>query len=113
MEADGEQEGEREHDRRVAQREEEADAQGAPAVGHQLSRRVVNRRDVVGVERVAQAQRVRRDPQADAECSRLAEHVVVWRDQYEQDEEAEDVQADDHCGHPGDPLPFVAGEPRT
>ena len=47
-----------EHDRRVPEREEEADAERPLAVGHQLARGVVDRADVVGVERVAQAERV-------------------------------------------------------
>ena len=48
----------REDDRRVAEREEEADAERALAVLEELARRVVDRGDVVGVERVAQAERV-------------------------------------------------------
>ena len=58
---------EQEDDRRVAEREEEADAQRPLAVAHQLARGVVDRADVVGVEGVAHAERVGRDADADAE----------------------------------------------
>jgi hypothetical protein len=53
--------GEREHDTRVPEREEEADAERLVlvVVGEELARRVVDRRDVVGVERMPQPERVR------------------------------------------------------
>ena len=50
--------GEREDDRRVAEREEEADAERPLAFLEELPRRVVDRGDVVGIERVAQTERV-------------------------------------------------------
>ncbi len=43
------------------------DAQRPLALAHQLAGRVVDRRDVVGVERVAQAERVGGHPDADRE----------------------------------------------
>ncbi len=46
------------HDRRVAEREEEAHRDRPLAVLHQLAGRVVDRRDVVGVDRVAEAEGV-------------------------------------------------------
>ena len=46
------------HDRGVAQREEEPDADGSLAVLHELAGRVVDRRDVVGVDGVAETERV-------------------------------------------------------
>jgi hypothetical protein len=55
-------EGQREHDRRVAEREREADAERAAALLHQVAGRVVNRRDVVGVERVPDAEQVGGQP---------------------------------------------------
>ena len=45
----------------------------------ELARRVVDRRDMVGVERVAQAQRIRGDPEADTE-SRSPRRFRRWRD---------------------------------
>ena len=68
--AEREQEREHEDDRRVPEREEEADAQRPLALGHQLARRVVDRRDVVGVEGVAQPERVGGDADADGERAR-------------------------------------------
>ena len=62
---------------------------------HQLARRVVDRADVVGVERVAHAERVGRDADADAEDA-AAELQVLRRDEAEQQAEADDVQRDDH-----------------
>jgi hypothetical protein len=56
---DGQPGREGEDDRRVPQREEEACAQRALSVLQQLSCRVVDRCDVVGVERVPQPERVR------------------------------------------------------
>ncbi len=50
--------GEGEHDARVPEREEEPDPERLLAVLAELARRVVDRGDVVGVERVPQAERV-------------------------------------------------------
>ena len=58
--ADRERRGEREHDARVAEREEEADPERTLLLLQELARRVVDRRDVVGVERVAQPEGVRK-----------------------------------------------------
>jgi hypothetical protein len=52
MHAGGEQQREHEHDRGVPEREEEPDAQRPLAFRHQLASGVVDRGDVVGVERV-------------------------------------------------------------
>ena len=76
----------------MAEREEEADAHRAPAVGHQLAGRAVDRRDVVGVERVAQPEHVRRQPEAGAHGAGP------------QRAEADQVQRDDHRRRPGNPL---------
>ncbi len=76
--ADREQEREREHDRRVPEREPEADAQRALALAHQLARRVVDRRDVVGVERVPQPERVRRHADPDRERPRRCRGGSAW-----------------------------------
>ncbi len=46
------------HDRRVAERKEEADADRTLALLHELAGDVVDRRDMVGVDRVAQAERI-------------------------------------------------------
>ena len=92
LDADREQEREHEHDRRVPEREEEADAQRPLAFGHQLARGVVDRRDVVGVEGVAHAERVGGHAGPDRERPRAPEVVVVRRDDRDQEEEAERVQ---------------------
>ena len=42
----------------MAERKEEADADRALALLHELARDVVDRRDMVGVDRVAQAERI-------------------------------------------------------
>ena len=98
-----------EDDRRVAEREEEADAERPLAFVHQLARRVVDRRDVVGIEGVAESERVGGDPDADRERPRGAEAVGIRRDEGEEEEEADDVEPDDHGGHPehGSPLAGV------
>ncbi len=62
---DREADGEREDDRRVAEREEEADAEGPLPCCDQLARRVVDRGDVIGVEGVPQAEDVRRQAEPD------------------------------------------------
>ena len=93
--ADREQEREHEHDGRVTEREEEADAERTPAVGQQLARRVVDRRDVVGVERVTEAERVGRDSEPEPEHAPPTDPEVVRHDQREQEEEADRVQ----CQH--------------
>ena len=68
--AEREEQRKHEDDRRVPEREEEADAQRPLALAHELARRVVDRRDVIGVERVAQPQRVRRQAHAGARTRR-------------------------------------------
>ena len=71
----------------------------------QLARGVVDRRDVVGVEGVAKAQRVGEDPEADAEVL-----VVAGHDEGDQDAEAHDVQGDDRHHHQRDLAPFALVE---
>ena len=72
----------------------------AGVVGHQLAGGVVDGRDVVGVERVPQAERVRQDADADGEDRVVpAEVVVVGHHEAEQHAEADDVQQDDEPVH--------------
>ncbi len=82
---DGESGDEREHDRRVAEREEEPGAERPLAVLQELAGGVVDRRDVVGVERVPQPERVRERAQPGQ--SRIAARVV------EEQSPADHVQA--------------------
>ena len=96
LDADGERGREQEDDRRVAEREEEPDAERPLAVGHELARRVVDRADVVGVEGVAHAERVGGDADADAERAAAAEAEMGRDDEAEEQPEADDVQAEDH-----------------
>jgi hypothetical protein len=81
-------------DRRVPEREPEAEAQRSLALVHQLAGGVVDRRDVVGVKRVAQPERIGqpRDPDPEA---------LVVRGDDEQDEhgEPEDVKHGDRHEH--------------
>ena len=70
---------------------------GALAVGQQLAGGVVDRGDVVGVERVPQPERVRREPEADAEHGPAAQPEVLWDHEGEEDGEADHVQRADHC----------------
>jgi len=102
---------EREDDRRVPEREPEADAQRPLTLRHQLARGVVDRRDVVGVERVAQAQRVCRDPEPDAEHAGGAELVALRRHHDDQQEEPGDVQGPDRGGEQRD-APALRGRER-
>ena len=90
------QQAEREDDRRVPEREEEADAQRPLALAHQLARRVVDRGDVVGVERVAQAERVGGDARGRGRRprSRRARSGAARRARAG-GQEADDVQAHD------------------
>ena len=60
---------------RVAEREEEAAADRPLAVGHQLARCVVDRGDVVGVERVAGAERPGRERHAHPDAEALVLEV--------------------------------------
>ncbi len=63
-----------EHDGRVAEREEEPDAERPPAFLQQEAHGVVDRGDVIGVERVAQAEHVRDEAEPDER--RMARRVV-------------------------------------
>ena len=97
---DGEPDREREHDRRVAEREEEADAERALALLEQLAGGVVDRRDVVGVERVPQPERV--GERAEARERRVAARVV------EEEAPAGEVQQRDRAGEAAEAQPLRA-----
>ena len=88
------------HDRGVAEREEEADAHRPLAVLQQLPRRVVDRRDVVGVEGVAEAEGVGERPEA-------RERRVAARE-VEEEAPAEQVEEHDAAGEAAEPRPFGA-----
>ena len=103
---DREQAVEREDDRGVPEREEEADRERALAVGHQLARGVVDRADVIGVEGVAQPERVGGDPHSEPEDRAAAQPRSSGDDDREQDPEADHVQPEDHGGHPAGPAPL-------
>jgi hypothetical protein len=74
----------------------------ALAFAHQLAGAVVDRGDVVGVDGVPHAQRVGGDADADGERSGGPEAVAAGSDDHQQQEEAGDVEADDHRRHPGE-----------
>ena len=106
--AEVEQHGEDEHHRRVPKREEEPDAQRPLALVDELAGRVVDGRDVIGVEGVAHPERVGEDPRADAEELGLGDVVVVPEGEGEH-APAEHVQADDGRGHAAHPHPLARG----
>ena len=110
LDPDGEEQGEDEDDGRVAQREEEPDAQRPLALAHELARRVVDRRDVVGVEGVAQPERVGREPDPRRERATGPEAEVVRDDEAEEQPEADDVQADDGRREAAGARPLGRGE---
>ena len=101
---EGEREGEAEHDGGVAQREEEADPERPLPVGHQLSRGVVDGRDVVGVEGMPQSEAV--GGHAGAEADRR----VLGSDECDQSQPADDMQGQDSSREPSETSPFAAGE---
>ena len=94
------------------EREPEPDAQRPLALAHQLAGRVVDRRDVVGVERVAHPERVRGDPDPDRERPRRTEAVVVGNDEREQHREPEHVQPGDRREHQHQRPPLAALQTR-
>ena len=101
---------EREDDRRVPEEKKKPTPSGRwPSV---MSLRVVLSiaRDVVGVEGVAQAERVRGDAEPDAEHAARAERVLLGRDDGDQQEEADRVEPDDDRRQPGRASPLGRGE---
>ena len=82
------------HDGRVAEREEVADAERLLSLVHQLAGGVVDRRDVVGVEGVAQPERVGQHRHADAQAL-----VVAGDDEDDEDPEPDDVEQQDGGEH--------------
>ena len=104
--AEGEQGDQSEDDARMPEGEPEPDGDRPLALGHQLAGGVVDRGDVVGVEGVPHAQRVRGQPEAEAEDLGVA-HLVVLRDHDpHQHAPAEDVQQQDERRHADDRSPF-------
>ena len=80
-------------------------------VGQQLAGGVVDRGDVVGVERVPQPEGVGQHADADVEDRVVAAEVVVLRhDQAEQDAESDDVQQDDEADHAAERTPVARGQ---
>jgi hypothetical protein len=103
---DRDDEGEDEHDGGVAHREEEPDADRPPAALEHQPRRVVDRGDVVGVERVPDPEHVRQRARA-RERRRGREVVGV----VEVQRPADDVHQRDDADDPRQPDSFGAGPP--
>ena len=82
------------HDGRVAEREEQADGDRPFALLHQLARDIVDGRDVVGIDGVAQAECVGQ------ECGADQHRIVVKRDQ--RPEPGQDIGDDQHGINAGD-----------
>ena len=72
--------------------EEEPDAERASALGGELAGGVVDGRDVVRVEGVAQPERVRGDPEPQPEHTPSREREVMRHDEHEQQEEPDHMQ---------------------
>src|SRR5581483_5418765 len=87
---------------RMAEAEEEPDADGPPALLQQLARGVVDRGDVIGVERVAQPERVREPAQA--------HEGRVCRALRENEAPADRVQQHDDRSEPEEPEALAAVE---
>ncbi len=92
--AEGQHRGEHEHHPGVPHGEPEPDRPRSTALGQQLARRVVDGRDVVGVQGVTQAEHVGGDAEADAEDLR-AHRQVLRGDDEEQQSETDDVHEQD------------------
>jgi len=60
--------------------------------------------------RVPESERVGRQPESDAEATGWTDVVMVGRDERDENEEADCVQSDHDCAHPGDGTPFARGE---
>ena len=65
---------------------------------------------MIGVERVAQAERIGGDAGSDRERTGRVEPVSGRRDDEQEDPESDDVQADDDGRHPADPPPLLSGQ---
>ena len=99
-----------EDDARVTEGEREPDAERSLAVADQLAGRVVDRRDVVGVERMAHPKRVGQDTGAESKDLRLRD-VQVSAQRRGQQRPADHIQRDDHRRHRGQPDLLLSGEP--
>ena len=99
----------REHHGRMPEREEESDAQRPAAVGHPLAGGVVDRRDVVRVERVAQAERVRGQPDPHPVDAGAAEAEVSWHDEQKR-AEPNDMKCQDRDAKSGASLDLACGQ---
>jgi hypothetical protein len=94
----------------VTQGEEEPDGQRALALADQLAGGVVDRRDVVGVERVPHAQRVGQRPGTDPEDRRLAD-LVVAAERGRQHHPARHVQPGHRRDHAAQAGPLSRAQP--
>src|ERR1022692_763177 len=93
----------------MADREEEADRERSLAVADKLAGGVVDRGDVISVERVPHPQRVGEYAGAHPEHLVPAE-VIVAADGGREPSPAEHVQADHRAGHTADSAPLAGGE---
>ena len=102
-----EHDGEREDadDARMAEREEEADAQRPSAFLQQVTHRVVDGGDMVGVESVPEPEEIR--DQAEPDQRGITGRVA------EEESPANDVQDGDEPVQRSEPKPFVGGERRA
>jgi hypothetical protein len=97
----------------MTEREPEADGDRLLAIGEQLARRVVDRGDVVGIERVPHAEHIGRHTHSDAEYAGVSQVVGGWRHQPQQRAPPEHMQHSDDPAHADDAEPLTpAARPR-
>ena len=109
LHAETQRKGQQEDDRGVAEGEEEPDRHWSLAFGHELSRRVVDGRNVVGVEGVAHAEGVGEEASAQANGCPLTTGDVVVGSEHEE-RKAEHVEEDDEAKHAPQLAPFFGCE---
>ena len=110
LDADAQEEAEAEDHAGVTEGEPEADRDRLLAVGDQLARRVVDRGDVIGVERVPHAERVGRDAQADTEDGPVPDAEVLRAHDPDQGAPAGHIEQQHECEHRDEDDPVLALE---
>src|ERR1700691_1650270 len=97
--------GQKEDNGRMAEREEESEPERPLALLQQIARRVIDGRDMVGIEPVAKTEKVRGEPKTD-ECRKACRIVEIQR-------APTDMQQPDQAVEKRQAPPLRAGEPET
>jgi Fur family transcriptional regulator, ferric uptake regulator len=106
---DAEQDGERKDDGRVAEREEEANAEWPLAFTHEFPGGVVDGSDVVGVKGMTHPKSQGKNSCTETEYVGLGESIVV-RDRGKEQNEAENEESADEQEHPANAHPLIRTE---